>query len=80
MKKKFTETTSHFSLCFYLCITTFYILQNFQIFLYLEQGTILCKNYDLVLMSKIMQNWFRINTKLMQNFVQINSFRAKTRN
>ena len=31
-------------------------------------------------MRNFVQNWFRINTKMMRNFVQKNSFRAKPRN
>ena len=31
-------------------------------------------------MRNFLQNWFRIDTKIMQNFVQKKSFRAKPRN
>ena len=31
-------------------------------------------------MSNFVQIWFRIDTKIMRNFVQKKSFRAKTRN
>ena len=38
------------------------------------------KKYLFRMNAKFVQNWFRIDTKMMRNFVQNKSFRAKPRN